>query len=225
MSSTIRLFVNDKRISTAVKLNSGSILQVYPTKRPFATDVEWKQFWEDSLKPKIIIRFSDGEEKQTSAPVAAPAAPKTKSKTIKAVRLQDWDVKPSHSFSHTLPAGTYYIGDLCYALSDDVYDKVFGGMGYDSGIYAEKGTDRVFLVNGTSYGDGLYLGTDGKEFAVDAGIIGICSQSLMGKDGNGGHVYTFESPVTCSFKKDGRFYFSSSNGRLMIDTAGYDDDY
>jgi hypothetical protein len=227
----MRLFVNDNRVSTAVKVKSGSILQVYPTKRQFASDVEWKQFWEQELKPKIIIRFS--EEKTltaspaVSAPAPAPAPAHAPVAPVKAKRPspKKWDITKTNSFTMTLPAGTYYIGDLCYALGDDIYDCIFGSTGYEPGIYAEKGTGRVFLVNGTAFGDGEYPGSDGNKFAVDAGIIGICSQSLMEKSGDGGHMYTFRSPVHCTFKRDGRFFFSSSTERLVVDTSGDDDAY
>jgi hypothetical protein len=227
----MRLFVNDNRISTAVKVKSGSVLQVYPTKRQFTSDVEWKQFWEQELKPKIIIRFSE-EKTLTASPVApapapapAPVARAPAPKKTKRPSLKKWDITKANSFTTTLPAGTYYIGDLCYALGDDIYDCIFGGGNYEPGIYAEKGTGRAFLVNWTAFGDGEYPGSDGNKFAVDAGIIGICSQSLMEKDGNGGHMYTFKSPVCCTFKREGRFFFSDDTGRLVVDTSGDDDAY
>ena len=28
----------------------------------------------------------------------------------------------------------FYVGDICYALSDDTYDGVWGGAGYEDGI-------------------------------------------------------------------------------------------
>jgi hypothetical protein len=70
----------------------------------------------------------------------------------------------------------------------------------------------------------MYPGSDGKEFGVDAGIIGICSASLMEKSGNGGHVYTFKAPVRCKFAA-GRFFFTSQDKSLVIDTTGDDDAY
>ncbi len=214
MSSTMRLFINDNRISTAVKVKSGGLLQVYPAKKPFASEVEWKQHWEELTKPKIIIRFGDAP---TPAPVPEPApAPKAK--------LSDWTFVQSDRITTTLPAGEYYIGDLCYVLGDNVYDNIFGGTGYESGIYEEKGTGRIFVVDSTAYGDGMYPGSDGNEFAVDAGIIGICSKSLMAKDDGGGHMYTFDAPVRCKFR-DGRFFFSWGFKSLVIDTTGDDDAY
>jgi len=93
------------------------------------------------------------------------------------------------------------------------------------GIYSEKSTGRTFLVNSTAWGDGEYPGSDGKKFAVDAGIIGICPESLMAKDDGGGHMYTFKTPVDCDFR-GGRFrFFWDSGSFLVIDTTGDDDAY
>ena len=218
MSSTIRLFINDNRISTAVKTKSGSLLQVYPAKKQFADEVQWQAYWAETTKPKIILRFGDGTERSAPAPAPPkPVEPKAK--------LSDWTFTKSTKFNTTLPAGRYYIGDLCYVLGDNIYDNIFGGTGYESGIYEEKGTGRTFLVNSTAYGDGEYEGDDGNKFAVDAGIIGICSEDLMAKDDGGGHMYTFKTPVECKFR-GGRFsFFWNSYESLVIDTTGYDDAY
>jgi hypothetical protein len=221
MASTIRIYHNDNRISTAVRVNTG-ILQVYPTKRQFGSDVEWKQFWENELKPKLIMRFGDSESKPAPAPAPAPAPvapvePKAK--------LSNWKVTQRDRINVTFPAGEYYIGDLCYVLGDNVYDNIFGGTGYEPGVYEEKDTGRVFAVNSTAYGDGCYRGDDGNEFCVDAGIIGICSKSLMTKDDGGGHMYTFRRPVECRLR-GGRFSFTDGSTGVEIRTDGWDgDDY
>jgi hypothetical protein len=234
----MRLFVNDNRVSTAVKVTSGAILQVYPAKQSFADEVAWQKHWEITLKPKIILRFSDDEDEAsvaapapvkkpvapTAVPVkkpAAPAAPASK----KEKTLSKWTVKKLSNFSYTLPAGDYFIGDLCYVLSDKIYHKVFGGTGYSSGIYEENKTGLTFLVANTAYGDGYFSSSDGREFAVDAGIIGICPYSLMAKNDGGGHVYTFETSVTCDFN-GGCFSFSwGEYASFVIDTTGDDDAY
>ncbi len=235
----MRLYHNDNRISTAVKVKSGSILQVYPVKRQFTTEVEWQQHWEENLKPKFILRFGKAKEAASApapapvaapapapvaAPAPAPAAAPAKPKAPKKASLKDWFVTKSNGFHVNLPAGTYYIGDLCYVLGDDVYDNIFGGTGYSPGIYSEKATRRVFLVGHTAYGDGRYPGSDGNSFAVDAGIIGICSKSLMAKNDGGGHMYTFNYPVRCSIR-EGRFTFSDGETRILVDTTGDDDAY
>ena len=223
MSSTMRLFINDNRISTAVKTKNGSILQVYPSRATFTNDVQWQAYWAEATKPKIVLRIGYPEDQATPEPT--PALKRT-SKTTKPekAKLSDWSIGNKMAFVYDIPAGTYYIGDLCYALGNDIYDNIFGGTGYCSGIYEEKATKRLFLVAGTAAGDGMYPGSDGNEFAVDAGIIGICSSSLMEKSGDGGHVYTFKSPVRCKFAA-GRFSFTSQERSLVVDTTGDDDAY
>jgi hypothetical protein len=210
MSSTLRLYLNDDRISTAVKTKTGGILQVYPVKTNFTDEVTWRAHWDEAMKPKIVLRISPvvpARAPVTALPVAAPVH----------ASLENWTVTKQKNSSFTLPAGTYYIGDLCYVLGNDVYDKVFGGTGYSSGIYKEKTTDNTFAMSVTAWGDGQYEGSDGKMFLVDAGIIGICSASLMAKNDGGGHVYTFDEPVTCRFQ-NGRFAFDWGYRSLMIDT-------
>jgi hypothetical protein len=212
----MRLYVNDNRVSTAVKVKSGAILQVYPNKRQFTTDVEWKQFWENELKPKLVMRFGDSET--TPAPAPAPAPPKPAK-----AKLSDWSFVKKDRIIALLSPGEYYIGDLCYVLGDNIYDNIFGGTGYEMGIYTEKATGRTFLVNSTAYGDGCYRGDDGNEFCVDAGIIGICSKSLMAKDDGGGHIYTFRRGVECRLR-GGRFSFTDGSTGVEIRTDGWDED-
>ena len=226
MSSTLRLFLNDNRISTAVRVKSGSILQTYPARTTFLDEVAWREHWDLQMKPKIILKISypsdseKEEEEELPAPAPAPAPVSVAVAPVKKTgSLNDWKVTKKERFTHTLPAGKYYIGDLCYVLGNDVYRNVFGGTGYSAGIYEEKQTDRTFLVTQTAYGDGEFLATDGKKFAVDAAIIGICPVSLMAKDDGGGHVYTFDKPVTCDFKV-GRFTFTSGYTYFHIDTEG-----
>lgn len=77
-------------------------------------------------------------------------------------------------------SGKMYIGDLCYALSDEVYNNVWGGHNYEDGAYNTP--DGMFAVVGTAYGDGTYSSNIGFDFPVDAGIIGICDGKLAVKD-------------------------------------------
>lgn len=158
------------------------------------------------------------------APSEVPSSVTTRLAAAEAVNQSDWTHKETYKF--TAPAGKYYIGDLCYALSDSVYESIFGNLGgYESGLYQKKDSTDFFLVDNTAYGDGLYGGTDGKEFAVDAGIIGICPASMIGpeKDGDGGHIYEFKDPVKCRFS-GGVFTFKSGYIRLVINTEGDDDE-
>ncbi len=267
MSTTVRLFSNDNRISTAVKYSSGKVYQVYPTKMTFPSEHLWQASWESSVHPQMSLRWGkynkgrlmvNGERISTGAVTAdnrvfqvyptkhmfdsvdawhqhwinqmkpvltVKAAEPVKKAKAKKAKLSDWTVIERNSFKTTLDADDYYIGDLCYVFSNDMYDGIFGATSYSSGIYKENNTDRVFAVASTAYGDGEYDGSDGNKFAVDAGIIGICSKDLMAKDDGGGHMYEFNHPVICRFR-GGHFSFESQYKYLSINTSGYDsDDY
>lgn len=214
-SLTTRFFANNNRVSTAVLTRKGEFFQVYPVKKFFPSENEWRSYWQQNTTVATRV------EVETRPPRASPAKAAKPKKQVKA-NVKDWMMRPVTKF--TAPPGKYYIGDLCYALSDDIYDRIFGLYGYESGLYSHNNGKDFFLVDGTAYGDGCYPSSDGKEFAVDAGIIGICPASLAGKGGDGGHFYTFDSEVRCSFKS-GRFTFDSGYNTLVIDTTGDDDAY
>lgn len=77
----------------------------------------------------------------------------------------------------TMPAGKYYVGDLCYVLHDE-WDEVCEIMfntpdphGVLDGEFTLK-DGRRFAVYSTMYGDGVYYDNYGREYGVDAGCIG-----------------------------------------------------
>lgn len=220
MSTTLRFFVNDKRVSTAVPVKQGYLLQVYPMHQRFADEEQWRNWWTEMSKPRIRVMVGDTKPTLEIHPSLLAKSEK------KEPTESQWTFKNTLKF--TAPPGKYYIGDLCYVLSEDVYDNVFGGLGgYDSGLYQKKGSSDFFLLDNTAYGDGVYYGTDGREFGVDAGIIGICPASLVVKGYGENTLYEFKEPVTCRFKK-GRFAFSSGYIRLVINTVDdeeEDEDY
>jgi hypothetical protein len=93
---------------------------------------------------------------------------------------------------------TYYVGDLCYVLTDDDWNTYCGSYdwkdcstyneedGYDSEIWLDPekfswdaltdGTDaepwRPCLTFSTAYGDGCYNDKEGNPYSVDSGGIG-----------------------------------------------------
>lgn len=77
-------------------------------------------------------------------------------------------------------SGKMYIGDLCYAMSDYDYHKIWGAHNYQDGAY--EAADGMFAMVGTAYGDGCYDSNIGFAFPVDAGIIGICDGELIKKE-------------------------------------------
>ena len=72
----------------------------------------------------------------------------------------------------------FYIGDICYALSREQYDDMWGSKGYNDGEYETDG--HTWAVYGTAYGDGTYMSSDYKyTFSVDAGVIGVIPLELI----------------------------------------------
>lgn len=66
-----------------------------------------------------------------------------------------------------LPAGTYYIGDICYVLDDDTYEEM-----EDIDGLCTNG-EQIIGFFPTAHGDGCYKDTKGRTYCVDAGNIGI----------------------------------------------------
>jgi len=105
--------------------------------------------------------------------------------------------------------GTYFIGDICYALNEKIYDDIWGKKhGYRDGCFeVEKSS---FVVARTAYGDGCYKGSDGVEYGVDAGVIGIVPKELWEKKSQnypptGGRIVTVKKVL--SFQSDGKGLF------------------
>ena len=75
----------------------------------------------------------------------------------------------------TMPAGRYYVGDLCYVMTDWEWDEFC-----DITIKVHECVDgefefadgRRFATYGTAWGDGVYHSNRGTSHSVDAGLIG-----------------------------------------------------
>lgn len=107
----------------------------------------------------------------------------------------DWElICVGDDFS--VPAGKYYVGDLCYDMKDIIYDDIWGKkFNYQIGLYRRKSDGAVFGMFSTG-GDGLFKGRNtGEEYGVDAGILGIASSVLC--YGNDKHI-DFAREVKCS---------------------------
>jgi hypothetical protein len=77
----------------------------------------------------------------------------------------------------TMPAGRYYIGDLCYVMHpewDECCELFFPpgapGRGIEGEFTLKDG--RRFASFGTAHGDGTYNSNIGTEHMVDSGSIG-----------------------------------------------------
>jgi len=130
-----------------------------------------------------------------------------------------------------LPAGEYYVGDLCYVMHDEwdeVCSLLFKGRtdhGCNQGEFMLK-DGRRFAIFNTKYGDGGYRDQFNNNYDVDAGSIGcILIKDLdLNSDENytsGGNVIKMEKDFN-SLRVDGTLTF----GHIVIDTDGslYDEE-
>ena len=121
----------------------------------------------------------------------------------------------------------FYIGDLCYALDEKVYDEVWGGNNYEDGQYVDPETKAEFAMVGTAYGDGEYESSEeGLYFPVDAGIIGIADLSICGKDTSLGKAVPDYSGIVFIEYNDGTITVSwgkDADHKEIDIYTGYDD--
>ena len=82
----------------------------------------------------------------------------------------------SYDIIDKMPAGKYYVGDLCYVMHNEwdeacklMFDPM-NGEGSDGTFTLKDG--RRFAIFGTAYGDGVYDDQEGREYSVDSGSIG-----------------------------------------------------
>lgn len=71
-----------------------------------------------------------------------------------------------------------FVGDICYALDNKLYRDVWG----DKLHYADGKIEEFAVVASAAYGDGLYKGTDGTKYCVDAGVIGVTNGKYFNAD-------------------------------------------
>lgn len=128
--------------------------------------------------------------------------------------------------SFTLPAGTFWIGDLCYCMGDAEWDEVcaltIDGNNVNEGKFTLK-DGRQFVIFNTAHGDGEYFDDFNRSYGVDSGSIGCILVSdisgAKGKDPEGGHIITFESDFVA--RND---YGVIQFGHVAIDTSPSADD-
>ena len=103
-----------------------------------------------------------------------------------------------------MPAGDYYVGDLCYVMTDDEWDEfcsitIKGGKCLEGEFTMNDG--RQFATYGTAWGDGVYQDQNGGQYSVDAGLIGcIKVQDIKAKKYGDiaelGKIHTFQHDFT-----------------------------
>jgi hypothetical protein len=129
--------------------------------------------------------------------------------------------------SEMMPAGKYWIGDLCYVLGD-FWDEFCGIVFPKTGAYQGKCIEgRLTLGNGvefaafhTLYCDGLYEDQRGRFYGIVTGAIGCVKLDDIPlstrKSARGlGRVITFSEPFEVSH--EGRVL--RFGGKVRIDTV------
>ena len=134
----------------------------------------------------------------------------------------------------TMPAGRYYIGDLCYVMHDEWDECVNLFFPYVPGQPQQHvegefvlKDGRRFASFGTAHGDGTYNSNIGTEHMVDSGSIG-CIQIKDIQDSTYddierlGAIVEFEQPFEVKKVSLGLLRF----GHVDIETdADYDKEY
>lgn len=131
----------------------------------------------------------------------------------------------------TMPAGRYYVGDLCYVMHpewNEVCDLFFppgdsSGRGVDGEFVLKD--ERRFASFGTAYGDGEYSSNIGTSHSVDSGSIGCIRVEDIddvtydaAKISKLGAIIDFEAPFEVG-EDQGLLIF----GHVEIETAGPND--
>lgn len=115
----------------------------------------------------------------------------------------------------TCPEGAYYVGDPCYGASDGRWDAWLKDSDYfrrplarDLGAWA--------VAFGTAYGDGTYTDNEGREYGVDAGLLGVIPVNFAGGSTSlhGMWRIEFPKPFDC-WVEDGVVHL----GHIIIDTT------
>lgn len=120
----------------------------------------------------------------------------------------------------------FYVGDLCYGLSDENYDKLWGDNGYEEGIFEDPETGLSIAVADTAYGDGCYYDNDNNEYGVDAGNISVIPYELADQNNRALRCMTFfdgEGECEVDFE-NGVFDITFQSGKTVHIDTGYNDD-
>ena len=102
----------------------------------------------------------------------------------------------------TMPAGKYYVGDLCYVMHDEwdeVCDLIFNEDSVIDGEF-NLSDGRRFAIYSTAYGDGTNPSNVGTYHAVDSGSIGCILESDIKNSEHAdlGAIIEFKQPFQTS---------------------------
>lgn len=133
-----------------------------------------------------------------------------------------------------MPAGKYYVGDLCYVMTDKEWDQfcsitIKGNQVLDGEFEMPDG--RKFATYGTAWGDGTYRDQFRNEYSVDAGLIGcILVDDIRAEKYENieslGAIHEFATDfVTGGGRGERNWSGTIQFGRVAIETDPDEDDY
>lgn len=119
----------------------------------------------------------------------------------------------------TMPAGTYYVGDPCYAIETKWQEILRQTDFFKNPVGTING--KKVLAFGTAFGDGEYIDDEGRKYGVDAGLIGLVPVEVAEKTHalKYMHKLNFSIPIVCT-NNGGMMRF----GDIVIDTIGDNDE-
>jgi len=120
------------------------------------------------------------------------------------------------AFDNVLPAGTYFIGDICNFLQDAFIENAWTNS--DGCFVGTDGTS--FAVTKPRSGNGLYTGSNKFTYDIETNAIGVIPTTLgdQSKFTGCGTFHKFNDAVSVSLSPDGIFTVKSGDWRLVIDT-------
>lgn len=122
----------------------------------------------------------------------------------------------------SVPAGTYWLGDPCYAVPQDLWMSLLNSCDFFNKpvgtVQGKDGRTYHVLAFGTAYGDGCYTDQQGNDYPVDAGLIGLTPVGLVESYPHGTKMVEFTEDTLCTCV-GGNMQF----GKYKIDTRDGDD--
>lgn len=123
--------------------------------------------------------------------------------------------------SVVVPAGKYVLGDPCYSVPDALWLPLLKSCDYFVNPIGTVNGVNV-LAFSTMYGDGEYRASNGENYPVDAGLIGLVPYDFA--EINYPYsvtIVTFDEPTYCYKDGQGTLTF----GDIDIYTGLSDDEY
>ena len=127
----------------------------------------------------------------------------------------------------TIEPGVYWLGDPCYAIPNNDWMTWLKAARYETRntLDATLNGHRA-IAFGTLYGDGCYEGSDGNNYPVDAGLIGLVPVALNANVRPDLAVkVTFTAPTVCEARANGDLVFGDitvHTGDSCTWCGGYD---